>query len=601
MAAPKTANINVTINDKEYVITRSNFSRLSINRTAKDVCDSFKLSILDDSAYEIEAILLSGESFIQIDYIDDNLKIYKSLSGFVYKINSSFINNRNMLTIEGLVSTSLKDKFEKYSFPWNKVPKFNWSKVLGQAGNNDAVQSSINEANTVSLDSFSKFVQYSLANDFTTISNLFTFNWSSVEDYKVIIDNLFVEDLFSIDKQGTYYVQKYKNLRNDSKELDSKMNKNMTPEEEASNMVKSNGNYTIPIKPHKLIKLICCGGFFSDLLEENFKDYKGTAFYDSGISEAEWYYIQAWYDKMGAFDGLGYKNFDCNYELMFVEDDFVQSKQSYMEFLYNSVLPKCVENKNGKRYTNFYLSFTEKNSYQGGSTAKLNRIDASKKPENIPQYIYYGKFNDSGENKGRMTSFSPTLDILTSMITNGSYMSSDSDISGTNLTGIDAKSEITVNANDTSKEALEGRYKVKWSVLKVSSATTKNANNQIAETDIINVFDKAKELSYRAEATIEGFNTLSPQDYIEIILLPKNDTGTPVYHHLSGTYFILSIEDTIADGKYTSALKLIKNIEKMGDTAIVEETELLSSKEIKYKVTTKNDSSFGKNGSGGTR
>ena len=100
MAAPKTANINITIGSTEYVVSHKNFSELKVSRTAKDVNDSFELSILDNDAYEIEGALLSGNNYIQIDYVDDDLKVYKSLGGFVFKLGSSFINNRNNLTVE---------------------------------------------------------------------------------------------------------------------------------------------------------------------------------------------------------------------------------------------------------------------------------------------------------------------------------------------------------------------------------------------------------------------------------------------------------------------------------------------------------------------
>ena len=116
----------------------------------------------------------------------------------------------------------------------------------------------------------------------------------------------------------------------------------MSSDDEYDKIVKSNGEYVIPIKPDKILKLICCGGNFSDLLEKEYTDYKDTAFYRSDISEAEWYYIKKWYEKMGKFNGLGYGTFNCDFDLDVVEDQFKQVRKSFMEYMYDDVLSKCI-------------------------------------------------------------------------------------------------------------------------------------------------------------------------------------------------------------------------------------------------------------------
>lgn len=589
MAAPKTANINITIGSTEYVISHKNFSELKVSRTAKDVNDSFELSILDNDAYEIEGALLSGNNYIQIDYVDDDLKVYKSLGGFVFKLGSSFINNRNMLTISGFVSTSIKDKYEKYSTSWNVVPKFKWSEVLGDAGL-QVVDANYNV--DAGLDkfgqNFSNFLKQSLAGWKFLFQGIFDDNWNKVDNYKNVIDNIFDKDLISIDKQGNYYVQKYKREGDSASDQTDKMQDELSKDYDKDNMVKSDGSYVIPIKPHKLIKLICCGGKFSDLLEEEYTDYKGTAFYKSDYKESDWYFIKKWFEKMGSFDGLGYGTFNCNYDTLIDESEYIQTKQSFMEFLYKTVLSRCVQEVDGNKYANFYLSFDEGSGNNKGSVT-LSRLDASVVPTNAPKYTYYGKFEDDGKNKGRMTSFNPKLDILTSMITQGTYPAgNDSDLSKVNLIGGE-ETKITVSASKTDDVGnVEGRYNVKWGLVKITTATPYSSNKAIAETDIIKTFNTASELAYRASATIEGFNTLTPQSYIEIVLLPKNNSGQPTYHHMSGIYFILSIEDRIADGRFTSSLELIKNINNIGNTAIVEETEQENIGDLKYSVQTYN-------------
>ena len=571
MAAPRTANITIVVGDKDVTINHSNFSSLSLTRTAKDVSDKFSLSILDNDAYEIEGMLLSGNNFIQVTYMDDDLKVYKTFSGYAYAMNSAFVNNRNMLTITGLVSASVNDKYEKYTFPWNLVPKFDWGEALGDA--NVTVYDANYDVDG-GLDQFGQGLGQFFSLSGLGWKSIFTWNWNHCENYKEVIDDIFSSKKISVDKKGNYYIQKYKRSADSASEEKNVMTGTIKAVDEQDDIVKSNGCMVIPIRPHKLLKFICCGGKYSDLLEKEYTDYKGTAFYKSDISNAEWYYIQKWYKQMGTFKGLGFTSFECDYKTSWDESEYLQQKQSFMEFMYNFILPKCVYKKDNKKYTNFYLSFE-------GNKVKLARIDASKQPTNAPKYLYYGKFDDNGKNQGRMTSFEPTLDILTSMITNNTVAPGEgADLSGTNLAGGTVKSDITISAS--SKEADEGRYEPHWGVAKITTAS-KSSDKNTAENDVIKTFEKAAALSYRAKATIEGFNKLAPQDYIEITLVPKNSSGEPTHHHMSGIYFILTVEDTISDGKYTTKLDMIKNINKIGDTAVVESAEATVG-ELKYEI-----------------
>ena len=71
---------------------------------------------------------------------------------------------------------------------------------------------------------------------------------------------------------------------------------------------------------------------------------------------------------------------------------------------------------------------------------------------------------------------------------------------------------------------------------------------------------------------------------------------------MSGTYFILSIEDEISNGMYTSRLSLIKNVNKIGLTATISEDEA----KLKYSIVTGasgggGGSSFGSGSGGGPR
>ena len=119
-----------------------------------------------------------------------------------------------------------------------------------------------------------------------------------------------------------------------------------------------------------------------------------------------------------------------------------QVKQSYTDFIYNVLLPKCSYTAGGKTFANFYLTFDNK-------TVKLDRIDTSKIPsaDKLPEYTYYGPFSQaqvenspvrSSSGTGILTSFSPKLDILTSMLTNNTVANSQSDISSLSLVSTDS-------------------------------------------------------------------------------------------------------------------------------------------------------------------
>lgn len=578
MAAPKTANISVVVGNTDYTISHTNFSSLTVDRTAKDVCDKFVLRLLDNDANEIEAALLSGLNNIQITYIDDTLKEYKKLSGFAISMSSAFVDNRCMLTIEGYVSTSIHDKYDKFSFSWNVVPKFDFNKVLGDAA---LTVKDENYTDDGFFDKLKQFFDFEIKNFQISFKNP-TKMTVSIANWQNLIDTIFKNNQISMDDNGNYYIKRFYGTGKDAN-MDNYdvMNTDLTPEEESKYIVKNSGVYIIPIQPHKILKLICCGGEFSDLLEAEYSDYKGTSFYSQNLSEADWYFIKKWYKRMGSFQGLGYQTFKCNNETMVSEDEFVQTRQSFMEFMYNTVLSKCYyQDKDGNKYTNFYLTFQEGTEDNRGIVT-LKRLDASDIPDNAPQYIYYGRFTDDGSDKGRMTSFSPKLNILTSMITGGDLYSQDADISNINLVGVATKNEgITVNAAGTT----EGRYKVNWGLVKTVPTVTYDSNDQITETDIARVFNDAAKLPYRADATIDGFNKLNPQEYIEIIVIPRTKDGAPVHHHTSGIYFILSIKDTIENGKYTSELELIKNIQNLGNSSV---SKMIADSmgEVSYKVT----------------
>ena len=142
------------------------------------------------------------------------------------------------------------------------------------------------------------------------------------------------------------------------------------------------------------------------------------------------------------------------------------------------------------------------------------------------------------------------------------------------------------NAEKTKNDkVVEGRYNVKWGAIKIASSSKTEADADLKGKDIVKVFENAAKLAYKAEAVIDGYNNLSPQEYIKITILPASTNGGTSAHHYSGTYFILSISDEISNGKFVSKLKLIKNINAMGDTAQVNESINDQQGEQKFSVS----------------
>ena len=186
------------------------------------------------------------------------------------------------------------------------------------------------------------------------------------------------------------------------------------------------------------------------------------------------------------------------------------------------------------------------------------------------------------DNKGVLVDFTPSLNILTSMIAGGAIDSDGADISSLSLFPYsdNQQNQITKGSEGSiydqikmetslNKAKAEGTYRYNWGITKVAPVVGYSNSKVLSESEINKVFQQAEELSYRATATIEGFNYLSPQDFIKITVIPSDKNGNPYHHHTSGIYFILSIEDTISNGKFVSKLELIKNISSMGKTAIV--------------------------------
>lgn len=543
MAEVKTTNVIISVGNIDITSDHKNFSSLNLKRTVSDAADQFTLSILDDSAFTIETALLKGENEVSITYIDDDGNTYKKLSGSVLKIKNSFIDNRNMLTLEGYVSLNVSQKFDARSASWNTFPTFDWEDITGIHQLNETPSDATMPSSIVDLFGALNII----GSDLTSFAE-------SIGGYEYgtnssIVGALLKNNLVLDNSTGEYLID----TTNTPVKLDKKKR----------GVYRQTGSITIPINPGKLISILLFGGKFKDIFPE--KDI--TDEYSETLREQTYgniFCLQQLIKMFGDIDPASsrYKKGNWDDGLTAVSDELVQSRESNLTFIYNKVLGKCLKIKEGKTYSNYKLNFKPQSN--GDVIVDLDYLDATKQAKSDPvaQYIYYGAFEPI-KNFGSMTSFSADINVLTSMITSGQNTNESSDISSLNL--VTGKTEsVSVVTKEEVDESINTQRAL-WGQLKFSLA---NGTHTDSAASITSTFKQAQAQSYKASATITGFNKLEPMDIISIAVAPVNINGVLQLHHTSGNYFILSVEDSIEDGVFSTRLELIKNINSKGATAI---------------------------------
>lgn len=600
MAAPSTAQISLTISGKQVWVDPPNFVSLSIERLSGDSCNSFTLQVLDDSAFSLEYTLLNNTggniSFVYNDYAGN---VFKSFTGYVIKMSDSFVDNRVMLTLEGFIGVSLEDKFGKYSFSWNIVPKFNWEEIFD--GVNSVYVNGSQNIDGSGISAFSWFIDLlsTAWNDYMVDFGLKSNTaLSSVEDAKKKIGEA-LQNLKK-DDAGNYYLPKMK-----------EKNYNVQDTRKAKN-VKQSGSIVIPMRPSKIIKLIGRGGDYSELLEPDLENYKGTSIYDGDnkLTQMDWEFVKQWFSKMGKFKGCGWKIYDANIENTDLkETDLTQTKQSFLEYINKVLIPNSTltrrvlkkDSSNNITGTTFETRGNYMLSFDTDNTVHYKRLDITNSPKIKATYYVYGNGTENLQNPsfGNLMSLSVRLDVLTSMITANTM--SGGDISQKNLITGEDNTAVKVEVDLTEDDYLSP-FK-DWSGIRVSVADPANSKKTGKQT-LENIQKEALKKCYEATATIEGPCNLSPQDYISICVIPKdNQGGGIIYHHTSGNYYIIKIEEKIDSGRQYSTLSLIKNVASIGTTGTSGEVALgdFSSGEVKLGVGGGGKGSGGYGGSYGSR
>lgn len=580
MAAPSTAQICLSVAGKQVWVNPPNFVSLTMKRVAGDSCNSFTLQVLDDSAFTLEYALLNNTGGnISFTYNDYDGKEFKDFTGYVLKISDSFTNNRVMLTLEGFVGVSIQDKFDKYSFAWNVVPRFDWGNVFSDAKSlyggylNDMNKDDSSDEDVGNW--FSNFFGQGIAGwkiMFNTKNA-----WKLIgRDPEIAIGT--VIDFLKVDEAGNYYLPNMQ-ISNDYSPAAKEKGKN----------VKQSGSIIVPMRPSKIIKLIGRGGSYSELLEDDFENYKGTSFYngDEKVSELDWIFIKEWFRMLGKFSGCGWKISDANIQQTDIKEaDLTQTKKSFLQYINDILIPNStitettekIVTRDGKTYkqkintvrTNFLLSFGE------DKTVYYKRLNLTNNPKEIVTTYYLYSEPRSVNNKaqdskyGKLVAFRADLDVLTSMITSGA--AEGGDISNLNLVTGETNADYKTEADPDDDRDLTAF--TDWGKMRISLAMDADSM-RTGEMSLELIESLARAKCYKAYLTIEGPCRLNPQDYIKVCVIPRDKTnGGVLYHHTSGNYYVLQIDESIDSGKQYSTVTVVKNVGSIGNTG--ERTEIAS-------------------------
>ena len=536
MTKPNFYNINIVFEDNERLVVEHNYiSKIEINRVVSDAANKFTLSLLDDAAFKVEKKLLMGKNNISVTYYDSNNNAKDTFNGNITKINSSFINDRNMLTIEGYIGLSIKDKYQLISRNWNKVPLFVWEDVFDL------------ETKTDDRDVLEKILDFFIppvggGEDILNDCNLINSLIKNGEIYQ--------------DDSGKFYTFSHKEEDKDG----------------PPKIVEAT-EICIPVRPHKILKLIAKGGKLTELLElpyttnaENLKDderfEKCTQFIDTlkarDTVSLDYSFIRAWLEQHAEIQGHNWKyNSNNVVKTKLVEADLSQTTMSDVKYIYNVLSKNSVKESKDKKEIVYNFKF----SLDSNNTVYFKPVEVSANANPVATYEYYGRNseNNDGINKSYLASFSADTNYLTAFLTGD--MSNIEKLSTLNLVTNEPMESNYIQADDTLKAEARYKYKFESKVFAPLKVTSNYAETVNTWKDY---WYQAMCQTYRAEATIIGYSKIKPGDYVEIIVVPKPG----LYHHTSGLYYVIKQTDTYQNGLFSTQLELIKNVATMGSSTL---------------------------------
>lgn len=548
MAAPKHANLDISIADFNISINHNAISRIEINRVVSDAANKFTLQILDSPAYEVEQKLLQGFNEISVNYYDNDNNAQESFAGNITKMSSTFINNRNMLTLEGYIGLSIQDKYSLKTRNWNKVVLFNWDEIFDDWEYEEEVEEDEEKG------FFGKAWDF-IADLFS--GKMFVQETNSVNWYAITrVSELITTDKIFQDDAGTFYTISQKK------------------EYEGQNKLVKGNELFLPVKPSEILKLMCNGGKLSNLLPSttSIDSYKDCSFFQTiterKCMQADLCFIYEFLNKHEEVKKGSWTEKEIA-DTEYVESDLSQVCKSDLKFVYDNLstcaVKKSIENDTAKFTYNYKFSVDDNK----GVTFKPITIEADPTPKKT--YVYYGIFeNEDNADKSVLTSFSADTDVLTAFLTGDT--SSSEKLSQLNLvTNEEMSTDLVKLQNDTT--SLESVYKYQYETIDFAPIISSSSQNS-GEATWKNYWLKAMSMTYKAEATVTGYCGLKPGDYVQILVLPKKInvetedgvSNETLFHHTSGTYYIIEQTDTIENGAYNTKLSLIKNVASMGSS-----------------------------------
>lgn len=541
MAIPKHANVMIKIGSKIISVSHNFVSRIEIKRVVSDAANKFTVNILDNPAFEIERALLAGSNEIEFSYFDNDNNAKEYFAGNITKMSSSFYNNRNMLTIEGYVGLSIKDKYKLRTRNWNKIVLFPWDQVFDGWKGEDAGDGDMRTWWQKFKDDFAMVFGSAFGAPHSDEGKADT-NDEYVKKVKELID----KDLIYTDDDGNFYVYSQK-------------------EEDTSDTIIKGTVLSLPVKPSEILKLMCTGGKLTDLLpkSDDIENYSGTEFYNTLANRksilVDLAFIRHFLDKHSKVEPNGWKVGKIE-DTVLVQADFSQVAISDIKYTFDVLSKYAIQEVKSGNKKEYLYSF--KFNMNDDKTVDFAPIEVKANAEPVQTYYYYS----SGENSNKNTvlkTFSANTDILTA------YLTGDE----TSLSSLSNLNLITGEPQDTSvlpvdDDVEEAKYKYSYESVDFAPIVV-SSSVEGAKATWEDYWKDARIQTYKADAVVTGYSGTKPGDYVEIIVMPSNvqmsdGTSKVLYHHSSGLYYITSQTDIIENGTYSSKLELVKNIASLG-------------------------------------
>lgn len=223
--------------------------------------------------------------------------------------------------------------------------------------------------------------------------------------------------------------------------------------------------------------------------------------------------------------------------------EVTRGEESASDFI-GTLIPKAVSAESGKGGYKFRLAEDNGTTY----VFFARSVEDTNESEELNPYDYQYTLGMPNE---KVISFNPQYnEVLTALI-------GASVVKGT---AVDPETNEQVEVEVTSEGSVS---------LGVNFNTVRRvAGNSYTQSELTamakSLFEAASMLSYNATLVIKGQPRINPNTKVSILVLTREGQK----HHSSGSYLVLSVEDLVENGTYTTTLELMKN--SSSETTVVE-------------------------------